>query len=229
MAGIHRLPLPSCGVHHCTLQPRAILHVYKDTNFLTLYRPTMAPVTSGSLKSCINKIVVYEHFNFQGRSKEFMSDAPDLIAEDFNDNISSIKVDGYPWLAYTDCLFKGEQYIYEAGEYPVMDINDSISSLQLVKDDLANPQITLYEYPNYGGRSVVLTTEKDLSAVNFNDTACSHKVQGGVWVLYEHGKRGGAKMIAKPGEAVDKYDWWNKKVSYVRPLNKVLISDYYNI
>ncbi|XP_062872171.1 epidermal differentiation-specific protein-like [Trichomycterus rosablanca] len=166
----------------------------------------------------VNRIVVYEHSNFQGRSKEFKLDAPDLMAEDFNDNISSIKVFGNPWLAYTDCLFKGAQYIYEAGEYPVMDINDSISSLQLVKDDLANPQITLYEYPNYGGRCVVLTSETNLSPFNFNDTACSHKVQGGVWVLSEHENRGGAKIIAKAGEAVDKYDWWNKKVSHVRPL-----------
>ncbi|XP_062872167.1 epidermal differentiation-specific protein-like [Trichomycterus rosablanca] len=168
--------------------------------------------------SVVNKIIVNEHFNFQGRSKEFKLDAPDLNAEGFNDNISSMKVIGNPWLAYTDCFYKGEQYIYEEGEYPVMDINDSISSLQLVKDDLTNPQITLYEYPNYGGRSVVLTTETKLSPFNFNDTACSHKVQRGVWVLYENENRGGAKMILKPGEAVDKYDWWNKKVSYVRPV-----------
>ncbi|XP_062872111.1 epidermal differentiation-specific protein-like [Trichomycterus rosablanca] len=166
----------------------------------------------------MSKIIVYEHFNFQGRSKEFTSDAPDLIAEGFNDNISSIKVIGNPWLAYTDCFFKGEQYIYEEGEYPAVEINDSISSLQLVRGDLTDPQITLYEYPRYGGRSVVLTTETNLSPFNFNDTACSHKVQRGLWILYEKENRGGVKMTAKAGENAEIYEWWYKKVSYVRPL-----------
>ncbi|XP_062872168.1 epidermal differentiation-specific protein-like [Trichomycterus rosablanca] len=166
----------------------------------------------------INKIIVYEDYNFKGRTKEFTSDVANLARHDFNDIISSVHVMGKLWVAYKDCHFRGERYIFEEGEYPAVEINDSISSLQLVKDDLTNPQITLYEYPNYGGRSVVLTSEKDLSAVNFNDTACSHKVQRGVWVLYEYENRGGAKMIAKAGEAVEKYDWWNKKVSHVRPV-----------
>ncbi|XP_062872042.1 epidermal differentiation-specific protein-like [Trichomycterus rosablanca] len=166
----------------------------------------------------MSKIIVYENFNFQGRSKEFTSDVPDLNAEGFNDNISSIKVIGNPWLAYTDCIYKGELYIYEEGEYPVVEINDSISSLQLVRGDLKDPQICLYEYAHYGGRRISLTEEKDLNETSFNDTACSQKVIKGVWVLYEHGNRGGEKMIVKAGDNVVKYDWWYKKVSHVRPL-----------
>ncbi|GAA6086897.1 epidermal differentiation-specific protein-like [Tachysurus ichikawai] len=137
----------------------------------------------------MNKIIVYEHCNFEGLSKDFTSDIPDLIKLNFNDCISSLKVIGNPWVAYTGANFTGEPTVYEEGEYASVQYNDDISSLQLVTEALDNPQITLYEEENYKGQSLVLDCETNLCYGDFNDKASSHKVQRGAWVLYQHGQR----------------------------------------
>ncbi|XP_062871992.1 epidermal differentiation-specific protein-like [Trichomycterus rosablanca] len=174
----------------------------------------------------MNKIVVYEHINFQGRSKEFTSAVPDLINEGFNDIISSVKVFGKPWLAFHDNNFKGEEYVFAEGEYGHVPVNDVISSLKIVNDDLSDPKITLYELPNYQGRSIVLNAETCLSDVDFNDTASSHRVQRGIWVLYEHTNREGAQMVAKAGQDVPQYTKLNKQVSHVRPVTPGRVEEY---
>ncbi|KAF5904176.1 epidermal differentiation-specific protein-like, partial [Clarias magur] len=137
--------------------------------------------------SAMNKIIVYEHRNFQGLSREFTSDVANLCYENFDDCISSVKVIGNPWVAYIHPDFIGEPTVYEEGEYPsVRYYNDSFSSLQLVTEDLDNPQITLYEHGNYEGQSLVLNQETNLCCGIFNDKASSHKVQRGAWLLFQH-------------------------------------------
>lgn len=163
----------------------------------------------------MSKIIVYEDYNYKGRVKEFSSDVANLLRYDFNDIISSVEVKGRPWVAYKDCHFRNTQYIFEEGKHNVPE-NDVISSLQIVTDDLSNPQITLYEKPNYQGKSIVLKAETCLCDVNFNDITSSHKVQRGAWVLYEHGNRGGEQMVAR-GNVPD-YKRLNNQVTHVRPL-----------
>ncbi|KAL7864054.1 hypothetical protein AOLI_G00154740 [Acnodon oligacanthus] len=166
----------------------------------------------------MNKIIVYEHSHFGGIGKEFTSSVPNLVRENFNDCISSLKVIGNPWVVYTDINYSGSQFVYEEGEYPRVEFNDSISSLEMVTEDLTNPQITLYEHDNYRGRSLVLNTETNLVYGSFHDVASSHKVQRGAWVLYEHINRAGAQMVARASRDLPNYGWFNDKVSHVRPL-----------
>ncbi|XP_066528919.1 epidermal differentiation-specific protein-like [Hoplias malabaricus] len=166
----------------------------------------------------MSKIIVYEHRDFMGISKEFTSSVPNLVAENFNDCISSLKVIGNPWVAYVDINYSGSQQVYEEGEYPSLDRNDSISSLELVTEDLTNPMITLYEHDQFRGKTLVLTTETNLAYGTFNDVASSHKVQRGAWVLYEHINRQGAQMVARASRDVANYGWFNDRVSQVRPL-----------
>uniref|UniRef100_A0A3B1JHH9 Beta/gamma crystallin 'Greek key' domain-containing protein n=1 Tax=Astyanax mexicanus TaxID=7994 RepID=A0A3B1JHH9_ASTMX len=149
-------------------------------------------------------IIIYEHINFQGMSKEFTSSVPNLVSENFNDCISSLKVIGEPWVAYEHTNFQGSQYVYEEGEYATLDRND----------------ITLYEHTNYRGRSLVFTTETNLCYGNFNDVASSHKVQRGVWVLYEHINRSGAQLVARASRDMPEYGWFNDRVSHLRPLKR---------
>ncbi|XP_066526989.1 epidermal differentiation-specific protein-like [Hoplias malabaricus] len=166
----------------------------------------------------MSKIIVSEHCNFKGKSREFTSSVPNLVQQDVNDCISSLKVIGNPWVVHQHVNYSGAQYVYEEGEYPSVECNDCFSSLQLVTEDLKNPQITLYEHVNYQGKSLILTTETSLASSGFNDVASSHKVQRGVWVLYEHSNRGGGYMVARASRGMPNYPAFNDRVSHVRPL-----------
>ncbi|XP_029442873.1 epidermal differentiation-specific protein-like [Rhinatrema bivittatum] len=92
-----------------------------------------------------NKIVVYEHDDYKGLSREFTSDIKELRDFGFGDCISSLKVIGQPWVVYENPDFGGWLQVYEEGEYPKIEMQDTISSLRLITSDLRNPQITLYE------------------------------------------------------------------------------------
>ncbi|KAK2824874.1 hypothetical protein Q7C36_018801 [Tachysurus vachellii] len=166
----------------------------------------------------MNKIIIYELRDFEGLSREFTSDVPDLIQLSFDDCISSLKVIGNPWVAYTGANYTGEPTVYEEGEYDNVYYNNDISSLELVTEDLDNPQITLYEEENYQGQSLVLDCETNLCYGNFNDKTSSHKVQRGAWVLYQYVQRGGYILVARAGRDVPKYEWFDKQLTHIRPL-----------
>ncbi|KAG9262195.1 epidermal differentiation-specific protein-like [Astyanax mexicanus] len=166
----------------------------------------------------MNKIIVYEHSHFKGLSREFTSDVSNLVAENFNDCVSSVKVIGNPWVAYEHCNFDGSFQVFEEGEYGTVGSNDVISSLQLVSEDLTNPQITLYEHANYQGKQTVLRNETNLCHGSLNDVVSSHKVQRGAWILYEHADKTGHRMLARFSKNVPDYGHFNDKLSYVVPL-----------
>ncbi|ETE64460.1 hypothetical protein L345_09767, partial [Ophiophagus hannah] len=169
----------------------------------------------------MNRIVVYDKPNFEGLSKEFTCDVPDLHELDFGDCISSLKVTGQPWVAYKLSKFEEDGIIFEEGDYAEIDNNNRISSLRLVHQDLSDPQITLYEHPNYEGQSKVVKEETNLAYGYFNDRVSSHVVQRGVWLLYKNANRGGWYHIAWPGERI--YDYkteisFDDNVSHLQPL-----------
>ncbi|XP_053339133.1 epidermal differentiation-specific protein-like [Clarias gariepinus] len=166
----------------------------------------------------MNKIIVYDGQNFEGISREFTSDVPNLTDENFNNCISSLKVIGNPWVAYKDTNFTGEPTIYEDGEYPNVYYDNDLSSLELVTENLDDPQITLYEEENYKGRSLIVKHETNLLYGTFNDTASSHKVQRGAWALYQHRDRGGYVRVARAGHDMPKYEWFDNRLTYLCPL-----------
>ncbi|NXR70804.1 EDSP protein, partial [Rhadina sibilatrix] len=100
---------------------------------------------------------------------------------------SSVKVIGRPWVAYEHENYGGRFLVLEEGEHNFVgkDMNDKISSLEVITEDLTNPQITLYEHVNYQGRSRIITRATNLAAGHHNDMMSSHKVQKGVWLLCE--------------------------------------------
>ncbi|XP_049319163.1 epidermal differentiation-specific protein-like [Astyanax mexicanus] len=166
----------------------------------------------------MNKIIVYEHADFKGISREFTRNVPNLSDENFDECISSMIVNGNPWVIYSDANFGGYQYIFEEGHYPTVDWDNSTSSLEMVTEDLTDPQITLYDEPNYEGKSIVLTCETNLLYGSFNDTASSHKVQRGAWVLYQHKNRGGVQMLARASHDTPDYEWFSNRLTHLRPL-----------
>ncbi|XP_019392545.1 PREDICTED: epidermal differentiation-specific protein-like [Crocodylus porosus] len=157
--------------------------------------PETAPAEAGA-----NRIVVYERPGFEGLQREFTCDVPDLHELDFGDCISSLRVEGQPWVAYTGPKYEGEAFAFEEGEYAAVEPRGRLSSLRLVHHDLDEPLITLYEHAGFAGRSKAVTEETNLAYGYFDDRVSSHVVQRGVWLLYQDPGRGGRQYIAWPGE-----------------------------
>ncbi|XP_065493512.1 epidermal differentiation-specific protein-like [Caloenas nicobarica] len=170
----------------------------------------------------MGKIIIYEHANFQGYSKEFTSDIANLKDVDWNDCISSVKVIGRPWVAYEHHSYTGKLLVFEEGEHSFVgeEMNDKITSLQLITENLHNPQITLYEHSNYQGKSRVIREATNLSRGYDNDITSSHKVQRGAWLLCEHSDGSGFCYIAREHEHLPHYSaiGFNDKLSFLRPL-----------
>ncbi|NXW32546.1 EDSP protein, partial [Phaetusa simplex] len=170
----------------------------------------------------MGKIIIYEHANFQGYSKEFTGDTANLRAVDWNDCVSSVKVIGQPWVAYEHINYKGQLLVFEEGEHSFVgeEMNDKISSLQLITEDLRNPQITLYEHADYQGKCRVIIEPTNLARGYDNDIISSHKVQRGAWLLCEHSDGSGIRYIARANEHLPHYGAinFNDKLSFLRPL-----------
>ncbi|KAG9262191.1 epidermal differentiation-specific protein-like [Astyanax mexicanus] len=189
-----------------------------DQQFLWLSGSKNQSPFKPSLESTMNKIIVYENFDFQGLSREYTSDVSDLVAENFDNCVSSVKVIGNPWVAYEHTNYYGHIQVYEEGEHARVEDDNVISSLKMVREDLTNPQITLYEHSNYQGRQLVLRNETNLCHGSFNDVASSHKVQRGAWLLYQNPDKTGHRMLARFSQDVPDYGHFHDKLSYVVPL-----------
>ncbi|NXI35198.1 EDSP protein, partial [Galbula dea] len=171
----------------------------------------------------MGKIIIYEHANFQGYSREFTSDIGNLRDVGWNDCISSVKVVGQPWVAYEHSNFRGQVVVFEEGEHDFVgdEMNDKITSLQIITENLQDPQITLYEHINYQGKSLVVRGPRDLGLECDNDTISSHKVQRGAWLLCEHSDGSGFRYVAREHEQLSNYKKinFNDKLSFLRPLH----------
>ncbi|NXB55860.1 EDSP protein, partial [Struthidea cinerea] len=170
----------------------------------------------------MGKIIIYEHADFKGLSKEFHTNISNLKDVDWNDIVSSVKVIGQPWVAYEHVNYGGKFLVFEEGEHNFVgkDMNDKISSLQVITEDLHNPQITLYEHVDYQGRSRIIREATNLSAGHDNDVVSSHKVQRGAWLLCEHSDGTGIQYLARDQENLPNYKAidFNDKLSFLRPL-----------
>ncbi|MBJ7311737.1 beta/gamma crystallin-related protein [Rugamonas sp. CCM 8940] len=78
-------------------------------------------------------VMLFEHARFEGRQVGVHNDVRTLRDFDFNDVISSIIINDGRWEFCNDADFGGQCITYGPGRYPVIDMNDRISSMRRVR------------------------------------------------------------------------------------------------
>ncbi|XP_023617838.1 beta-crystallin B2 [Myotis lucifugus] len=132
------------------------------------------------------KIIIFEQENFQGRSQELSGPCPNL-KETGMDKAGSVLVQAGPWVGYEQANCKGEQFVFEKGEYPRWDSwtssrrTDSLSSLRPIKVDSQEPKIILYENPNFTGKKMEILDDDvpSFHAHGYQEKVSSVRVQSG--------------------------------------------------
>ncbi|XP_078087660.1 epidermal differentiation-specific protein-like [Mustelus asterias] len=170
----------------------------------------------------MSKIVLYDQPDCRGNWKELTDSVPNLETEIFSQTARSLKVEGKHWVAYKDKDLKGDFMVYGPGDHNQLGSMDrEIVSVRLVKEELGNPDIVLYEHAHFKGKPRhVEELVNDLKKGGFNDLVSSHEVKQGVWILYADVHLTGRRMITFKDEKCPDYRQigWNDKLSSLKPL-----------
>ncbi|KAM5192431.1 beta-crystallin B2 [Mantella aurantiaca] len=161
-----------------------------------------------------SKIVLFEQENFQGRCHELSGPCTSL-KEAGMEKVGSILVHSGPWVGYEQQNCKGEQFVFEKGEYPRWDSwtnsrrSDSISSLRPIKVDSQEHKIVLYENPNFTGKKIEIIDDDvpSFHAHGYQEKVSSVRVQSGTWVGYQYPGYRGYQYLFEKGDYKDSTDF----------------------
>ncbi|ERE76446.1 beta-adrenergic receptor kinase 1 isoform 1 [Cricetulus griseus] len=134
----------------------------------------------------LQSIIIFEQENFQGHSHELSGPCPNL-KETGMEKAGSVLVQAGPWVGYEQANCKGEQFVFEKGEYPRWDSwtssrrTDSLSSLRPIKVDSQEHKIILYENPNFTGKKMEIVDDDvpSFHAHGYQEKVSSVRVQSG--------------------------------------------------
>ncbi|MGH0174249.1 UNVERIFIED_CONTAM: hypothetical protein FKN15_067504 [Acipenser sinensis] len=124
--------------------------------------------------------------NFQGRCHELTGPCPDL--REFGvEKVGSILVQSGPWVGYEQSSCKGEQFVFEKGEYPRWDSwtnsrrSDTISSFRPIKVGSQEHKIIMYENPSFTGKKIEIIDDDvpSFHAHGYQEKVSSVRVQSG--------------------------------------------------
>ncbi|MBK6346585.1 MAG: beta/gamma crystallin family protein [Bacteroidales bacterium] len=161
-----------------------------------IYTAPCEPALSGG--SILTGVRLYNYPNFQGESRFFNTDIPDLDLGTINFadvstsirlyNLSGVKF--YDFHDYGGCILPVNEDI---SDLTSLGWNDRIGSLKIASTPLNG--VILYEHPNYEGDCRYLETnipDLDLGTINFADVASSIKLVNVSGVkLYDFNNYGG--------------------------------------
>ncbi|KAM6051134.1 beta-crystallin B2 isoform 2-T3 [Theristicus caerulescens] len=175
-----------------------------------------------------SKIAIFEQENFQGRCHELSGACPNL-KEAGVDKVGSILVHSGPWVGYEQASCKGEQFVFEKGEYPRWDSwtnsrrSDSITSLRPIKvvraprqplptrqtKDSQEHKIVLYENPSFTGKKIEIIDDDvpSFHAHGYQEKVSSVRVQSGTWVGYQYPGYRGYQYLFEKGDYKDSSDF----------------------
>ncbi|TRY74275.1 hypothetical protein DNTS_000467 [Danionella cerebrum] len=153
------------------------------------------------------KLVIYEQENFQGRCHELTGPCNNL-QEAGVEKVGSVLVLCGPWVGFEQSGCKGEQYVFEKGEYPRWDAwtnsrrSDCIVAFRPVKVDSQEHKIMLYENPSFSGKKIEIIDDDvpSFHAHGFHEKISSVRVQSGTWVGYQYPGYRGFQYLFEKGE-----------------------------
>uniref|UniRef100_A0AAV2MTT5 Beta/gamma crystallin 'Greek key' domain-containing protein n=1 Tax=Knipowitschia caucasica TaxID=637954 RepID=A0AAV2MTT5_KNICA len=156
------------------------------------------------------KLVIYEQENFQGRCHELTGPCNNL-QEAGVEKVGSILVLCGPWVGYEQTGCKGEQYVFEKGEYPRWDSwtnsrrSDTITAFRPIKVDSQEHKIVLYENPSFAGKKIEIIDDDvpSFHAHGYQEKVSSVRVQSGTWVGYQYPGYRGYQYLFEKGEYKD--------------------------
>lgn len=119
------------------------------------------------------------------------------------------------WVGYEQANCKGEQFVFEKGEYPRWDSwtssqrTDSLSSLRPIKVDSQEHKIILYENPNFTGKKMEIIDDDvpSFHAHGYQEKVSSVRVQSGTWVDYQYPGYRGLQYLLEKGDYKDSSDF----------------------
>ncbi|CAJ0935413.1 unnamed protein product [Ranitomeya imitator] len=119
------------------------------------------------------------------------------------------------WVGYEQQNCKGEQFVFEKGEYPRWDSwtnsrrSDSISSMRPIKVDSQEHKIVLYENPNFTGKKIEIIDDDvpSFHAHGYQEKVSSVRVQSGTWVGYQYPGYRGYQYLFEKGDYKDSSDF----------------------
>ncbi|XP_041266341.1 beta-crystallin B2 [Onychostruthus taczanowskii] len=119
------------------------------------------------------------------------------------------------WVGYEQASCKGEQFVFEKGEYPRWDSwtnsrrSDSITSLRPIKVDSQEHKIVLYENPSFTGKKIEIIDDDvpSFHAHGYQEKVSSVRVQSGTWVGYQYPGYRGYQYLFEKGDYKDSSDF----------------------
>ncbi|NXA41432.1 CRBG2 protein, partial [Eudromia elegans] len=147
---------------------------------------------------CLPQIQLFSEPDFQGVHVSFEEDQGALSAAFVP---RSCRVRGGSWTLFDGQAFTGEQHVLSEGEYPSLSAMGCLSctvirSLRKVPLFFSEPSIFLHGLECFEGKEIELNNEvRSLQAEGFNNHVLSVRVQGGIWVLCEHGDFRGRQWL----------------------------------
>ncbi|KAF3696101.1 Beta-crystallin B2 Beta-B2 crystallin Beta-crystallin Bp [Channa argus] len=156
------------------------------------------------------KLVIYEQENFQGRCHE-LTGLCNNLQEAGVEKVGSILVLCGPWVGFEQANCKGEQYVFEKGEYPRWDSwtnsrrSDTILAFRPIKVDSQEHKIVLYENPSFAGKKIEIIDDDvpSFHAHGYQEKVSSVRVQNGTWVGYQYPGYRGYQYLFEKGEYKD--------------------------
>ncbi|KAJ7999968.1 hypothetical protein DPEC_G00199940 [Dallia pectoralis] len=181
------------------------------------------------------KLVLYEKAYFTGKTRTIYTNMRDFVTRldkqqlIFMYSAGSIKVLGGCWVGYEKEGFRGHQYLLEEGEYHDWRVwgghNAELRSVRVLRADLTEPMLVLYEQPDENLDTEENTFEvteaiPDVELFGFRTSTRSIHVHSGAWIAYSHVDFSGDQYILEKGFYNNCADWGScdNRVCSVQPI-----------